>query len=216
MNSRYLFRKSTLPWYMHRRWLLASVVLPVVVMKMVWSNDHRREEWVWQSPIEPPGVTIVSHAAEVMDRPVDKLPVKEFGRRALSVADSGVVRLTTYQGQTAAKSQDETLVRQAIERWSAAWSARDVKGYLKLYAKSFEPAGGQSRGDWVKNRYQRILSKKHISHSVQNLEIRVSADVAIANFEQAYEADKIRQIGPKTLHLTREDGTWRITSESTH
>jgi ketosteroid isomerase-like protein len=209
MSSRYLFRKSTMPWYMHRRWLLFTMVVPMIVMSLGWSNEQPREEWVWQSPIEPPGVTIVSHAVEA--------DVKRLDKRSAKVTDSGVVRLATATSPSTAQGlvQDETEVRQAIERWSAAWSARDMKGYLDLYAKSFAPAGGQSRSDWVKSRYQRILSKKHISHGVQNLDIQVTGDAATANFQQTYEADTSRQVGPKTLHLIREGGHWRIRLEST-
>lgn len=219
MSSRNLFHKSTRPWYAHGRWLLVSLLAPVLVMYMTLSNEQRREASVWHAPIEPPGVTIISNAVAEDAPPVGMSGLKEWGKQS-SAASVGGGRLNLASTRTLADAQgltlDEKQVRQAIGRWSAAWSSRDMAAYLNQYAKSFSPAGGQSRGDWVKSRYQRILSKKYITHQVQNLEIRVSADRAVAHFQQMYEADEKQQVGPKTLHLIREEGIWRINVESTY
>jgi ketosteroid isomerase-like protein len=219
MSSRNIFKKSTRPWYGHGRWLLLTLLAPVVVMYMTLSHEQRRQEWVWHAPIEPPGVTIVSNASAIEAPPVGMSGVKELGKQS-SAASVGGGRLNLASTRTPSDIQglmiDEKQVRQAIGRWSAAWSSRDMAAYLNQYAKSFAPAGGQSRGDWVKSRYQRILSKQYITHQVQNLEIKVSADRAVAHFQQMYEADDKQQVGPKTLHLIREEGIWRINVESTY
>jgi ketosteroid isomerase-like protein len=213
MRSRYLFRKSAMPWYSHGRWLIVCMVVPVVVMYGVWAMDHQRDEWVWQAPIEPPGVTIVSHA---FPEPVGKPEERELSQlKSISVErDSLDTTAKSLRTDAPVLPSDEAQVRQAIERWSVAWSSRDLPVYLDQYSKSFVPAGGQSRVDWEKTRHQRILSKKQINHDVRDLEIKVNSDTASAHFKQVYEADHARQVGTKTLLLKREDGNWRIYSES--
>ncbi|MFM7025626.1 MAG: YybH family protein [Limnohabitans sp.] len=115
---------------------------------------------------------------------------------------------------SAAQTDSRDQVRQSIERWSRAWSARDVNTYLDAYARSFVPAGGQDKAAWEQTRRQRILSKSAIAHEIRNLQITLDGNKATARFEQTYTADHLRSVGPKTLQLELNGDKWLIVSES--
>ena len=200
--------------------MLALLVLPVIVAWAMLPKERSREELTWQSPIEPPGVTIVSSQPQALVAPVAKAAVSRVSNKtpAPTAQGAAVVPTVAQLGLTAVgmSAGDTEQVRKTLERWSAAWSSRDMEAYLGQYAKSFVPAAGQSRAAWEKTRHQRILSKGHITHEVRDLDIVVQGDTATAHFEQMYAADQTRQVGPKTLRLQKENGDWRIMSESTH
>ena len=90
-----------------------------------------------------------------------------------------------------------------------------MNAYLGMYSRSFVPDSGQSKSAWEQTRRQRILSKTAIVHEVRNLQITLQGNKAVVQFEQAYTADKVRSVGPKTLRLELDDDKWLIVSEST-
>lgn len=200
--------------------MLPLLVLPVIVAWAMLPKERSPEEMTWQSPIEPPGVTIVSRQPQALVTPGIKSAVSKVSDKtpAPTAPVPAMVAMVSQPSPTAAglSAGDSEPIRKALERWSAAWSSRDMEAYLSQYAKTFVPAGGQSRAAWEKTRYQRILSKRHITHEVRELEIVVDGDTATAHFEQMYAADQTRQVGPKTLRLQRENGDWRIMSESSN
>lgn len=216
MYSRNLFRSAAITWVLQSPWRLAALAaLSVVLVWSTLSKERSREEWSWQMPIEPPGVTILSKPPQVLPAPVVKSP-EVAGKPPAPVADIVSALPTEVQGAADGSAEFDVEVRQVIGRWSAAWSSRDMGVYLAQYARSFVPSGDQSRSEWIKTRYQRILSKKNISHEVRDLEVTRTGDTATAHFEQIYVADHLRQTGRKTLRLQREAGEWRIISESSN
>lgn len=108
-------------------------------------------------------------------------------------------------------------VKEVVSNWAAAWSARDVDGYLSFYSSKFEVPGALSRDKWESQRRQRITNKKSIEVVVNNLNIEVSADgntaTATASFDQEYKSDNFKEQTKKTLRMAKEDGRWKITSE---
>ncbi len=113
------------------------------------------------------------------------------------------------------KTQDTALIVAAITRWADAWSRQDVPSYLAAYSTSFTPQGGQEREAWQDNRRSRILAPDWIDVAVAELGVtRISADRAIANFRQDYRSSTLSDTVRKTLRLAKEDGEWKIISES--
>lgn len=106
-------------------------------------------------------------------------------------------------------------VETAVQAWAAAWSAKDVHGYLAAYGPEFDPPGKQSRKAWEEERRARIVGKSKISVRVSDLAINVSGGKATAKFKQAYTADSLNVTSRKTLDLHKVGDRWTIVREST-
>lgn len=106
-------------------------------------------------------------------------------------------------------------VTSAVQAWAAAWAAKDMKGYLGAYDKSFDPPGSQSRAEWEKEREARIVGKSKISVRLSDISVSVKGDKATARFRQAYSADALNVSSRKTLELVNSNGRWAIVREST-
>jgi len=116
------------------------------------------------------------------------------------------------EAKPAASGESEEVLK-AVRAWAAAWAARDVKGYLGHYARSFKTPKGESRADWEKDRDQRIKAAKKIEVGVDNPKVTVQGDTATVRFRQAYRSDRLKANSPKTLVLARVDGKWLIEQE---
>lgn len=104
----------------------------------------------------------------------------------------------------------------AVDAWLAAWSKKDVKGYLAHYASNFQVPGGQSRRDWETERSQRISRPASISVTRDNLSVRMDGeDKATVRFRQTYRAPGFNATTMKTLVMVRQGGRWLIQQERT-
>ena len=106
-------------------------------------------------------------------------------------------------------------VESAVLAWAAAWSGKDMGGYLGAYGKEFTPPGGASRKGWEDERRQRIVGKSRISVRLTDLHVSVNGSRATAKFKQAYSADSLNVTSRKTLELVKAGDRWVIVKEST-
>lgn len=107
-----------------------------------------------------------------------------------------------------------TEVTEAVQSWAAAWSKKDVKGYLGHYASDFRTPGGLSRAKWETERTQRITKPGSIVVSVGDLRVTTdSAEQATVRFRQVYQSANLKTSSGKTLVLVRRDGRWLIQQE---
>jgi tetratricopeptide (TPR) repeat protein len=105
-------------------------------------------------------------------------------------------------------------VTRAIQSWAAAWSKKDIKGYLGHYAKDFSTPGGESRAKWETDRAQRIDKPGAIAVSVDNVRVTPEgADKATARFRQHYRSATLKTSSNKALLMVRQDGRWLIQQE---
>ena len=105
-------------------------------------------------------------------------------------------------------------VNGAVHAWAAAWSHRDMAGYLGAYTPDYA-MGGKSHKAWEDDRKARIVPRKRIAVEVSDLHVSVSGDKAQAHFKQTYESDTLTTSGHKTLDLVRSpSGKWLIKQES--
>jgi ketosteroid isomerase-like protein len=102
----------------------------------------------------------------------------------------------------------------AVRAWAHAWASKDVKSYLAAYGKEFNPPGNASRNAWEEERRQRISSKSKISVKLENLNISVSGNKAVAKFRQDYKANELAVSSRKTLDLAKSGERWVIVRES--
>ena len=111
-----------------------------------------------------------------------------------------------------ASGRDDVI--RAVRAWAAAWSAKDVDGYLAAYAKEFKTPGGESRADWEKARRVRITAPKTIDVQVDSPKVTMKdADNASVTFRQSYKSDSLKANSTKTLELARVNGRWLIRQE---
>ncbi|HMX16570.1 MAG TPA: tetratricopeptide repeat protein [Rhodocyclaceae bacterium] len=105
-------------------------------------------------------------------------------------------------------------VGRAVEGWAAAWSRKDVKGYLAHYAKDFQTPGGMARTAWESERQKRINKPGAILVSVENLSVTQEApDRVSVKFRQHYKAAALKTSANKVLVLVKRDGKWLIQQE---
>ena len=113
-----------------------------------------------------------------------------------------------------ADSAAEQAAQEAVLAWAKAWSAKDVASYLGAYSKEFTPPGKQSRAAWEEDRRKRIVGKTSISVKLDNLDVTISGNKAVAKFRQQYRAGALSVSSRKTLHLLKTGDHWQITKES--
>jgi tetratricopeptide (TPR) repeat protein len=102
----------------------------------------------------------------------------------------------------------------AVHAWAAAWSHRDMAGYLGAYTPDYT-SGGKSHKAWEEDRRARIVPRKRIVVEISDLRVSVNGDKAQAHFKQTYESDTLTTAGHKTLDLVRSpSGKWLIRQES--
>jgi len=101
----------------------------------------------------------------------------------------------------------------AVEDWAAAWSRRDVAGYLSFYSADFKTPNEMSRADWEAQRTLRISRAESIRVEISDLTVSGDAKQATVKFKQRYESNLLKSNTSKTLTLEKQAGAWKITSE---
>jgi tetratricopeptide (TPR) repeat protein len=115
-----------------------------------------------------------------------------------------------------AKPVNETEeVTKTLKAWAAAWSAKDVPGYLSFYAVDFKTPGNQPRAEWENARKLRIQAPKTIAVTLDNVRVRpTGTSTALVSFHQNYKSDTLKSMGAsKTVVMTRNNGKWQILEE---
>ena len=105
-------------------------------------------------------------------------------------------------------------VESAVRAWAAAWSDKNVSGYLAAYGRDFVPPNGMTRAEWEAKRESLITGKSSISIKLSKLKVSLSGNKAQVSFVQAYKADSIDTVKPKTLWMAKAGGRWLIVKES--
>ena len=100
-----------------------------------------------------------------------------------------------------------------VDRWLAAWSAKDIEDYAGCYAADFS-ADGMDRDTWLSRKRQ--LNRKYRYIRVRRGEMTVTHEepLATVTFRQHYRSDAYQAQGIKTLRLKREAGRWKICGEA--
>ena len=136
-------------------------------------------------------------------------PVAVVTPPAAPPAKIPAVKTDDTQGQV-----DTKAVEEAVQKWTDAWSERNLKAYFSSYGKDFEPPGGAKRSAWENEREARIMGKSKISVRLEGLKVTISGNKAIVKFRQDYKADGLSVSSRKTLELTKYGEHWQITRET--
>ncbi|HEU0283396.1 MAG TPA: outer membrane protein assembly factor BamE, partial [Gallionella sp.] len=115
--------------------------------------------------------------------------------------------------QPVAKIDPAEGVLRSVQAWSAAWAAKNVRGYLAAYMPDYKPQG-MNREAWEKQRLERISRPKVIEVELSEVSVNVQDDShASVSFTQRYRSDSYRDSSRKTLQLEKVGDTWLIVSE---
>ncbi len=115
----------------------------------------------------------------------------------------------------AANNAEHADVLKAVDTWAKAWSNKDVKGYLAMYADKFQTPGGVSMKAWAEERRSRIEGKGRISVKVEAPQVTFDGNSATVKFKQAYSSDRLSSTSRKTLVLEKQGKQWQIKQERT-
>lgn len=117
--------------------------------------------------------------------------------------------------KTAVSDNAEKAVEAAVRKWAKAWSDQDMNAYIRSYSKDFKGASKQSRKAWEQERRDRIVGKSSITVKLEDLDVSVDANKAVAKFRQDYRGGSLEVTSRKTLELVKAADRWVIVSEST-
>ncbi|MBC2694652.1 MAG: L,D-transpeptidase family protein [Desulfobacteraceae bacterium] len=108
---------------------------------------------------------------------------------------------------------DKQDIKDLINTWVKAWSAKDIKQYSKCYAKNFVSQGGATLQNWLK--YKNYLNKKYdfINVSIDNLVVKKDRNTSKVSFIQTYVSSGFRSVSLKRLELICGGGVWKIYRE---
>jgi hypothetical protein len=108
---------------------------------------------------------------------------------------------------------DKRNIKDLINTWLKAWSAKDIKQYGNCYAKNFISQGGGNLQSWLK--YKSRLNKKYdfIRVSIDNPVIKRDRNKIKVFFAQTYVSSGYSSVSLKRLELIREGGLWKIYRE---
>lgn len=159
-------------------------------------------------PADAPKPPAPQAAAPVPAKPVPNAAQPTAPQAAPSVPVKAAVQVPPSD------ALPEAELSRAVEDWAAAWSRKDVKGYLGHYAADFRVPEGKSRNAWESDRRVRIEKPGAIEVKVESFKVKpAGADRADVSFRQHYRSVGLKSSTTKTLTLVRRDGRWLIQQE---
>ncbi len=139
---------------------------------------------------------------------------QEAGEIEMSVADNLAFSAPASEipGNPALSPREQ--VRARVGSWAQAWTFKNVDRYLEHYSQNFISQGGAPFEPWAELRYERIESPEWIHVSVDQLNVSVNEESAVAEFIQVYTSSEFSSESRKTLVFRQEGDTWRIIRET--
>ncbi|MBI2306466.1 MAG: tetratricopeptide repeat protein [Rhodocyclales bacterium] len=167
-------------------------------------------------PVKPAAVEPAKPAAEPLKPAATVVPVAPAAVTPVKTAEAPKAAEKPVEKPAApAKAADagEAEAVNAVQGWAAAWSKKDVKGYLAHYAPDFQTPNGMPRKAWEAERQQRIEKPGKIQVSVDDVKVAIAGDKATVKFRQNYKSATLNSSAGKTLVLIRVGGKWLIQQE---
>lgn len=152
----------------------------------------------------------IAHVGDTKSTPANTTRAEQARRIDTSSA-------TSEPSTTMEKSIDDLPgVRQAVESWRRAWSARDMKSYLGSYTPGYTPNSKMTHEQWVEERTARIATRKRIDIELSDLHMQpIQKDSVAVRFVQRYRSDMHNSQTRKELVLILQGDRWLIASERT-
>jgi adhesin transport system outer membrane protein len=154
--------------------------------------------------------------ATSVDVPVT--PRDELDARARKLAGPAVVAAPVVSPALADEKPiaiDEAAVQtvaQRLQDWAAAWSNKDVAGYLGFYSKEFTSRG--SRSKWEADRRRLVAKPGPISLKLYDIKAAAQGRNVVTSFQQDYASTNYKDKTFKELTWKLEGDKWVIVKES--
>lgn len=102
-----------------------------------------------------------------------------------------------------------------LENWRQSWSKGDVDRYLSNYSSDFTPANELTAEAWQASRRYRIKPEKNIKLELSDFDITMLDQLSstVVEFNQRYQSGGFVENSRKRLSLSKQQDTWKITSE---
>jgi murein L,D-transpeptidase YafK len=103
-----------------------------------------------------------------------------------------------------------------VKQWREAWESRDIERYRIFYDTTNFAARGQEWGAWRARKLRTFRNYDTIDVSVSDIILTdFQSHRAIVKFHQKYQSNVLTSRNVKALFLTRTNGSWKITRETT-
>jgi len=156
------------------------------------------------SKVEAPAP--VEETAPVVE--VAPTPVEEVAPKAKEPAP--VAEVTVAPPAVVSSATDD--VKDAVTKWLNSWRSGDMETYRSCYASGFRSRGMDLDG-WIIYKTNVRKRSKNITINIDNLQISVKENTAMATFIQSYSSSILKDKGKKTMELKKIDNQWKIYRE---
>ena len=103
-----------------------------------------------------------------------------------------------------------------INGWANAWSSQNVQDYLGFYTAQYSPSSEVTHEEWVWGRNKRLSKPTFIKVDISDISLaKMENDKIRSVFKQTYQSNTYKDSVYKTLIFTKENGTWKIMTETT-
>jgi len=100
-----------------------------------------------------------------------------------------------------------------IDKWTEAWSNKDINYYLSFYAHDFTPEKGLNFSEWNAYRRKALANKRYIRVKTIGMEMRQLEKGVEVKFMQYYFSDRWVDKVEKILVLRKDGEEWKIVLE---
>ncbi|WP_170167515.1 tetratricopeptide repeat protein [Amphritea balenae] len=103
-----------------------------------------------------------------------------------------------------------------INGWANAWSSQSVQDYLGFYTSQYSPSSEVTHEEWVWGRNKRLSKPTFIKVDISDISLaKMENDKIRSVFKQTYQSNTYKDSVYKTLIFTKENGSWKIMTETT-
>jgi len=157
--------------------------------------------------VEPAPIAAAEPAPVI---PAEPIPAPAAVANAPVVTTENLAPVDIKQNET--KSIPEEAVRNLVTKWLTSWKSGDMKTYRSCYASNFQ-SKGMNLDAWISYKNNVRQRSKNINISIDDLQISVDENSAMAVFTQSYSSSMLKDKGKKTLELKKINDEWKIYSE---
>jgi ketosteroid isomerase-like protein len=126
------------------------------------------------------------------------------------IAGDNLAQVNNKQNET--KYIHEEAVRNLVNKWLTSWKSGDIKTYRSCYASNFH-SEEMDLNAWISHKAAVRQNSKNINIRIDNLQISVGVNTAVAVFTQSYSSSMLKDKGKKTLELKKINDEWKIYRE---
>jgi hypothetical protein len=118
----------------------------------------------------------------------------------------------TIAAPTPGFPKDEKVVKSFVENWRQAWVSKEIDSYINHYDSAFQQ-GNKNLSQYKAHKEKLNRTYQFIKVDISQIKISWTKKGATVSFRQAYQSDRYKTSGSKTLILVYNDTGWKIKRE---